>query len=60
MERLKHDLDQARNLSIALDKEVGLDKIENNGCEVLQEKIEEFNNNEEYDEIKKVNIYNKI
>jgi len=38
-----------------LDREVGLDKLDSNGCEILQEKIDEFNNNEEYDEIKKVN-----
>jgi len=56
MERLKHDLEQAKNLSLALDREVGLDKLESKGSEVLQEKIEEFNNNEEYDEIKKVII----
>jgi len=54
MNRLKYDLEQARNLAITLDKEVGLDEFESNGCEVLQEKINEFNNNEEYDEIKKV------
>ncbi|KAG4099213.1 hypothetical protein H8356DRAFT_361433 [Neocallimastix lanati (nom. inval.)] len=54
MERLKHDLEQAKNLSLALDREVGLDKLESKGSEVLQEKIEEFNNNEEYDEIKKI------
>lgn len=54
MDRLNHDLEQAKNLSIALDKEVGLDKFDENGCEVLQEKIDEFNNNDEYDEIKKI------
>jgi hypothetical protein len=54
MNRLKYDLEQARNLAITLDKEVGLDEFESNGCEVLQEKINEFNNNEEYDEIKKI------
>ncbi|OUM64059.1 hypothetical protein PIROE2DRAFT_60926 [Piromyces sp. E2] len=54
MDRLKHDLDQAKRLAIALDREVGLDKMDGNGCEALQDKIDEFNNNEEYDEIKKI------
>jgi len=54
LDRLKHDLEQSKKLSYALDREVGLDKLDGNGCEILQDKIDEFNNNEEYDETKKI------
>jgi hypothetical protein len=54
MDRLKHDLDQAKRLAIALDREVGIDQLDGNGCEALHDKIDEFNNNEEFDEIKKI------
>jgi len=57
MDRLKHDLDQAKRLAIALDREVGIDQLDGNGCEALHDKIDEFNNNEEFDEIKKVNCF---
>lgn len=53
-ERLKFDLDQAKKLSLALDKEVGLDKTDRNGCEALDSKIEAIKENDEFSEVKKI------